>query len=60
VSQTNVLDDQLKVAAASLRGYRTKGDATLISFWSRQIDRLLDERLRTTNDTQTEEVDTWP
>ncbi|MUL44486.1 hypothetical protein FZI85_17335 [Mycobacterium sp. CBMA293] len=43
MSQTSVLDDQLKIAAASLRSYRRKGDVTLISFWQTQVDRLLDQ-----------------
>ena len=42
---TNVIDNRLKIAAASLKGYRRTGDEVLTQFWQAEVDRLLDAKL---------------
>jgi len=48
--ETPVIDGRLKLATASLRSYRKRGDQVLIDFWSKEVDRLLDKKLATQKD----------
>jgi hypothetical protein len=43
----NAIDARLKIASASLKGYRRRGDKVLTEFWQQEVDRLLDARLTT-------------
>lgn len=49
MAKANVIDSRLRIASASLRGYRRRPESNRndieIKFWQREVDRLLDAKL---------------
>jgi succinate dehydrogenase flavin-adding protein (antitoxin of CptAB toxin-antitoxin module) len=49
MAKLTVVEDRLRIAGASFRGARERHDDVLTEFWSKEVDRLLDAKLRMRN-----------